>query len=160
MTVRAFAFATATKAEVIMKSEQSARSASKRDYWHHFMNEWERSECRTQAAAFCRQAGIFIKSFRRWRSVFARESLQNQPKVDFAKVETPHPIGSGIRIALSAQPHIDIAPDFDKANPSLIAVTYTLQHSITEKLQPENRNSGRIQTSKGGRVRLESILHG
>jgi len=82
------------------------------------MNEWERSECRTQVA-FCRQTGIFIKSFRRWRSVFARESLQNQPKVGFAKVEAPHPIGSGIRIALSAQAHID-PPDFDKTNPSLI----------------------------------------
>jgi len=99
-----------------MKSAQPARSASKRDYWHHVMNEWERSECRTQAA-FCRQAGISIKSFRRWRSVFARESLQSQSRVGFAKVEVqaPRSVESGIRIALSAQAHIVISPDFDEA---------------------------------------------
>ena len=68
-------------------------------------------------AAFCRQAGISIKSFSRWRSVFARESSQSQPKVSFAKVEvqSPRSVESGIRIALSAQGHIDIAPDFDEA---------------------------------------------
>ena len=79
------------------------------------MNEWEGSGCRTQAA-FCRQAGISIKSFRRWRSVFAREALQSPSKVGFAKVEiqTSPPAGSGIRIALSPQAHIDISADFDE----------------------------------------------
>jgi len=68
-------------------------------------------------AAFCRQAGISIKSFSRWRSVFARESSQSQPKVGFAKLEiqVPHAVGSGIRIALSPQAHIDISADFDEA---------------------------------------------
>ena len=60
-----------------MKSDQPARSASKRDYWKHIINEWEGSECATQAA-FCRHAGVSIKSFSRWRSVFAREQLQRQ----------------------------------------------------------------------------------
>lgn len=97
-----------------MKSEQPARSASKRDYWKHMISEWERSECRTQAA-FCRQAGVSIKSFSRWRSVFAREQLQRQSQVGFAKVEAqaPDSAGTGIRIALSHHAHIDISPDFD-----------------------------------------------
>jgi len=36
--------------------------------------------------------------------------------VSFAKVEvqSPRTVESGIRIALSAQAHIDIAPDFDE----------------------------------------------
>jgi len=111
------AFAAATKAEAIMKSAQPASSASKRDYWNHIMNEWESSGCKTQAA-FCRQAGIPIKSFRRWPSVFAQhQALQSQTKVGFAKVEVQASgsVGSGIRIALSAHAHIDISPDFDEA---------------------------------------------
>jgi len=98
-----------------MKSAQPAHSASKRDYWNQIMNDWESSGCRTQAA-FCRQAGISIKSFRRWRSVFAREALQSQSVVGFAKVEVqaPHPAGLGIRIVLSPHAHIDISQDFDE----------------------------------------------
>jgi len=99
-----------------MKSLAPAHSASKRDYWNHIMNKWENSGCRTQAA-FCRQAGISIKSFRRWRGVFAREALQSQSGVGFAKVEVqaPHLSSSGVRIALSPHAHIDISPDFDEA---------------------------------------------
>jgi len=99
-----------------MKSAQPTRSAAKRDYWKHIIREWEGSGCVTQAS-FCRQSGISIKSFSRWRSVFARESLQSQSKVGFAKVEVkaPHSVESGIRIALSAQAHIDVAPDFDES---------------------------------------------
>jgi len=98
-----------------MKSAQPVRSAAKRDYWQHMMKECEDSECKTQAA-FCRQAGISIKSFRRWRSVFAREALQSPSKVGFAKVEvqSPRSVESGIRIALSPQAHIDISADFDE----------------------------------------------
>lgn len=99
-----------------MKSEQPARSASKRDYWKHIISEWERSGCRTQAA-FCRQAEVSIKSFSRWRSVFTREQLQGQSQVGFAKVEVQAPdfAGTGIRIALSHTAHIDISPDFDES---------------------------------------------
>jgi len=99
-----------------MKSSQPVHRASKREHWQHVMDKWERSECKTQAA-FCREAGISIKSFRRWRSVFARESLQSQSTVGFAKVkaQVPHATGSGIRIALSSHTHIDISPDFDEA---------------------------------------------
>jgi len=91
-----------------MKSEQAAHSGSKRDYWKRTISEWEGSGCRTQAA-FCRQAGISIKSFSRWRSVFAREAFQSQSEIGFAKVEVQarHPAGSGIRIALS--PHVEKA---------------------------------------------------
>ncbi len=99
-----------------MRSEQPARSASKRDYWKYITNEWESSGCRTQAA-FCQRVGVSIKSFSRWRSVFAREQLQCQSQVSFAKVEVQalQPAGSGIRIALSHDTHIDISPDFDEA---------------------------------------------
>ncbi len=99
-----------------MRSEQPARSASKRDYWKHIINEWEGGECATQAA-FCRHAGVSIKSFSRWRSVFAREQLQCQSHVGFAKVEVQaqQSAGSGIRIALSHHAHIDISPDFDES---------------------------------------------
>jgi hypothetical protein len=99
-----------------MKSKQPTRSAAKRDYWKHIIREWEGSGCVTQAS-FCRQAGISIKSFSRWRSVFAREALQSQSGVGFAKVEVqaPHSAGSGVRIALSPHAHIDISPDFDEA---------------------------------------------
>jgi len=79
------------------------------------ISEWEGSGYRTQAA-FCRQAGISIKSFSHWRSVFAREALQSQSEIGFAKVEVQarHPAGSGIRIALSPHAHIDISADFDE----------------------------------------------
>ncbi len=99
-----------------MKSKQPARGASKRDYWKQIISEWEGSRCRTQAA-FCRQAGVSIKSFLRWRSVFAREQLQHQSQFGFAKVEVQvkQPAGSGIRIALSHDAHIDIYPDFDES---------------------------------------------
>jgi len=99
-----------------MKSAQPARSTSKRDYWRRMIIAWEDSGCSTQAA-FCRQAGISIKSFRRWRSVFVREALQSQSEVGFAKVEVQakQPAGTGIRIALSHHTHIDISPDFDES---------------------------------------------
>jgi hypothetical protein len=99
-----------------MKVAQPAHSASKWNYWNQIMNDWERSGCRTQAA-FCRQAGISIKSFRRWRSVFTREALQGPAGVAFAKVEVQAslPSKTGIRIALSPHAHIDISPDFDEA---------------------------------------------
>ncbi len=99
-----------------MKSEQPAHSASKRDYWKHIISEWECSGCKTQAA-FCRQVGVSIKSFSRWRSVFACEALQSPLGVGFAKVEVqaPDSAGSGIRIGLSHHAHIDISPDFDEA---------------------------------------------
>ena len=99
-----------------MKSAQAAGSASKRDDWNQIMNDWESSGCSTQAA-FCRQAGISIKAFSRWRSVFAREALQSQSEVGFAKVtvQMPDPAGSGIRITLSPHTHIDVYPDFDEA---------------------------------------------
>jgi len=100
-----------------MKSSPSGHRASKREHWQHVMNKWECSECKTQAA-FCRQAGISIKSFSRWRSVFAGESLQRQSTVGFAKVEVQASSpsdGSGVRIALSPHVHIDISPDFDEA---------------------------------------------
>ncbi len=99
-----------------MKSEALGSSASKRDYWKHITNEWESSGCRTQAA-FCQQAGVSIKSFSRWRSVFARGQLQGQSQVGFAKVEVQasDSAGTGIRIALSYHAHIHISPDFDEA---------------------------------------------
>jgi len=98
-----------------MKSKQSARSVSKRDYWRGMISKWECSGCATQAA-FCRQSGISIKSFSRWRKVFAREQSQPPSRFGFAtlQVKASKPAGSGIRIVLPHDTHIDIAPGFDE----------------------------------------------
>jgi len=68
-----------------MESNQTTKRKSKREQWRQIFSDWKHSECKTKVE-FCQQSGISIKSFYRWRSVFAREGLAQASSLGFAKV--------------------------------------------------------------------------
>jgi len=97
-----------------MRADQTTKSKSRREQWRQIFSDWKHSECKTKVE-FCQQSGISIKSFYRWRSVFARESLAQKTVPKFAKVSVLPETGveSGIRINLPHDMHIAVATGFD-----------------------------------------------